>query len=568
MRKLFIILILLFTINVSFADIDSLVEEYIIKIENGNFNEEDLTEYLDSHDNTSVYKALGAFLQARQHLYRDEYNDAYKELEYALMLLKSEDNTKLRIEVLYYLSEIDQFFGNWPSVILRSSELRKLSEENEDIEKLVEANYNLAFSYLLSYDSEEANRLAVDGLELSELYDYQNGISGYYNFASVFELFKGNFLEAKNHLYKSIDFLDETSKGYIIDKPLIRAKVNLISLNYQMRNAEEAFEMFDQLIESKELTNTYYLGLLYTLRGDYLYAVDVEEAIKYYKFAYDNYKMTQTIKNSAPSDLATAEALASLYFLKDRFEESAKLFNEVYKSQKILYNYDDALLATEELENVKYDEVYERVSLLEQLNESKNKEVETRNKMLLISFSSIVILLIACLFIIKEIKLKNKTERKLYQASITDGLTNLYNRKKIFEIFESNLKENNAIILLDIDDFKVINDTFGHPVGDEVIKTVSGVLKDSVRSGDKVGRYGGEEFMIFLEDASNEELERISERIRVNIQDYKWDKEKIKTTVSIGVTKCFSEDSEEILHRVDELLYKAKRNGKNQIAIN
>ena len=124
------------------------------------------------------------------------------------------------------------------------------------------------------------------------------------------------------------------------------------------------------------------------------------------------------------------------------------------------------------------------------------------------------------------------------------------------------------MILLDLDDFKAINDTYGHLAGDEVLIKVSKIISSSIREKDSLGRYGGEEFLIFLEDTTKEELEVIGERIRVNIENYKWSYAGLKTTASIGITKCFSDDSEVVLHEVDTLMYKAKNNGKNQIAFN
>ncbi len=86
-----------------------------------------------------------------------------------------------------------------------------------------------------------------------------------------------------------------------------------------------------------------------------------------------------------------------------------------------------------------------------------------------------------------------------------------------------------------------------------------------MRNGDAVGRYGGEEFLIILDNINEEELHTVSERIRVSLAEYSWSIEGLVTTCSIGVCNIYSDDADEILHHVDQLMYKAKLNGKNQV---
>jgi diguanylate cyclase (GGDEF)-like protein len=167
--------------------------------------------------------------------------------------------------------------------------------------------------------------------------------------------------------------------------------------------------------------------------------------------------------------------------------------------------------------------------------------------------------------IIFEIKSKNKTQERLYKLSTTDSLTQVFNRGRIIEIFENKLENNNAILLLDIDNFKEINDKFGHVIGDQVLKVIAEILKESVRNGDAVGRYGGEEFLIILDNINEEELHTVSERIRAGLEEHSWSYEGLKTTCSIGVCNIYSDDADEILHHVDQLMYKAKLSGKNQV---
>lgn len=155
----------------------------------------------------------------------------------------------------------------------------------------------------------------------------------------------------------------------------------------------------------------------------------------------------------------------------------------------------------------------------------------------------------------------------------TDPLTNLWN----YGYFQYKLDEeimkakhqgyNLSVIMLDLDDFKKFNDTFGHPAGDEVLKTIGKILKDNSRKIDIVARYGGEEFAFILPYASKKEAKTIGERIRKSVEQTK-----IKGshfTISIGIAS-FKEDTtkkEELIRKADLALYKAKREGKNKIVL-
>jgi len=154
-----------------------------------------------------------------------------------------------------------------------------------------------------------------------------------------------------------------------------------------------------------------------------------------------------------------------------------------------------------------------------------------------------------------------------------DALTNVYNRKYFMHDLEKEYKilvkreVPFCLVMVDIDFFKNVNDTYGHQYGDIVLKEFATILKDSVRSVDKVSRYGGEEFIIFL--LTNEENSfNIVDNIRKKIEAFEFGIEKIKLTASFGVAECKSENtSSEIIKRADDALYDAKEKGRNRIEI-
>lgn len=160
---------------------------------------------------------------------------------------------------------------------------------------------------------------------------------------------------------------------------------------------------------------------------------------------------------------------------------------------------------------------------------------------------------------------------KLEKASETDTLTQLSNRLRIDKILErlelqfNEQKRVFSIILMDIDYFKKINDTYGHPIGDIVLKQVSSLLQESSRAYDEVGRWGGEEFIIILFDTSLDGARIKAENIRKLIENFEFDSVG-KVTCSLGVSE-FREDDDmkSLMKRTDDRLYKAKQSGRNRV---
>lgn len=159
---------------------------------------------------------------------------------------------------------------------------------------------------------------------------------------------------------------------------------------------------------------------------------------------------------------------------------------------------------------------------------------------------------------------------KLEESATIDGLTNIYNRKKISERISYELKKVDKakkinLIMFDIDNFKHINDTYGHDMGDEVLVKIAATAKSCIRQQDSIGRWGGEEFMILLPQSKKENAIEIAERIRKSIEEIKWEKMQ-KVTISLGVAEVREEDDlQSFYKRVDNRLYYAKQHGKNRV---
>ncbi|NWF91531.1 MAG: GGDEF domain-containing protein [Syntrophaceae bacterium] len=162
--------------------------------------------------------------------------------------------------------------------------------------------------------------------------------------------------------------------------------------------------------------------------------------------------------------------------------------------------------------------------------------------------------------------------------AVYDTLTNLHNRRYFEEKLAIETEKSFftgtplSLMMVDIDHFKKVNDTYGHPVGDKLLCHIASLLKSSVRKDDTVARYGGEEFVLILPGASLEVSFRIAERIRdlVEKSDFETGLSHLRLTVSIGISSFpthRARSKEELVKMADQALYSAKRGGRNQVRI-
>jgi len=168
--------------------------------------------------------------------------------------------------------------------------------------------------------------------------------------------------------------------------------------------------------------------------------------------------------------------------------------------------------------------------------------------------------------------------QQIENMAISDGLTGLFNRRHVMERFSEELERAKRLqkdlgcIMIDIDNFKNINDTYGHLVGDKTLREVSDILKNSIRTYDIAGRYGGEEFLIVLPDTGFEDALMMAERMRTNIKAQPAEKSDmapaITVTISLGIASLRDTDIsiDNMIKRADDGLYAAKKSGRDKVS--
>lgn len=171
----------------------------------------------------------------------------------------------------------------------------------------------------------------------------------------------------------------------------------------------------------------------------------------------------------------------------------------------------------------------------------------------------------------------NQANEELDRLSRMDGMTQLLNRRSWEEELLGELKRSRrsknfaSLVLFDIDHFKRVNDNYGHPAGDEVIRSVAQKLRQIKRDTDIAGRYGGEEFAVILPETDIAGAKFFAERLRKEVEKdcVIYEDEKITFTISLGIARCLEDGEDHIgwLNRSDQALYRSKEGGRNQTSV-
>ncbi|MFS4458605.1 diguanylate cyclase [Bdellovibrio sp. HCB2-146] len=276
-------------------------------------------------------------------------------------------------------------------------------------------------------------------------------------------------------------------------------------------------------------------------------------------------------KSSSPTNERDILEQRSLVYAQMREWQKAYTQSQKFKSvsDQILNNQKDNQLARVQLRF--------ETSKKEQANQLLRKELETASRIQVLQMA--VISLLALLFsvggffAIRQVRLA----RQMKSLALTDELTQIPNRRHILAYGEEALrtcKEQDkpfSVLIFDIDHFKRVNDSFGHAVGDQVIQRIAAVSKSFLRQADRVGRIGGEEFLVILPftppEAAKEVAERIRDRVaRTDMTDLELS---LNVTVSVGVCGCTNQKPplDHMMNLADEALYQVKQNGRNGVRL-
>lgn len=410
-----------------------------------------------------------------------------------------------------------------------------------------------------------------------------------------------NSLREKPKNYDFINFADLRESDNFYESNKNMCEYNLIII--EMNDIEYDYKM---IIEHFKKCSLFPISIIviansmdFSTRKN-LYDIGVMTVVDREKF---NSKRLNKYIDMVKNEIDTIRALKDMKIaVVDDSKFSLKIVKEFFKQYE-LYNVDYYSDSEEFVDkNIKYDiyildlvmPVYDGEELIYHIKDQNNNSIiilvtkysDGRSLELCLSIGAddfilkpinpklFMLRLTSC---IKKYKLNlenvNKTEL-LYQMATIDSLTGVYNRRYFIEHFSkkfvSSCEKGNkfSVILFDLDNFKQINDEYGHHNGDIVLKRTADLVSNLIRKTDIFCRWGGEEFIILLPNAKIQEATIVAEKIRREIEKMKIDGIK-KITISLGVTQCVEDDTEEdIFKRVDNSLYLAKLTGRNKVVYN
>lgn len=423
-------------------------------------------------------------------------------------------------------------------------------------EELVCAKAYIANIYYSFEDYGNASQLYHNLIDMTSeaevFYEYCACINMASAYLEIYEIEKAK--EAINILEDSLPrteyYLQEEIKASMND-----VLANICLLEEDFENADEYLKKAEGFYELNRDENAFIGGRYFVLltRGKYLTATGaLEEAQKILE------------------ELATSVDLSYYGLEEEVYKVLLSVYQATKQSDKEVEIYKKLLLVDEEFTRTVQKEYMEFASYYRENNQLKESNSRlSRDK--LISLWSIFIITLAFFAMTILVKL-------MYDRNITDQLTGVFNRKILVKL-KSKYKhkgtpENFGVLMMDIDYFKKYNDNYGHPAGDEVLKKVAKVLKESVRSKDYIIRYGGEEFLIIMNGVQSERAEMICQRIHKNLKDMAIVHEKSEVseyvTLSMGLY-CQNVPSkmnlEQLIEAADKNLYISKEQGRNRVTI-
>lgn len=202
----------------------------------------------------------------------------------------------------------------------------------------------------------------------------------------------------------------------------------------------------------------------------------------------------------------------------------------------------------------------------------KDKQFDTKFLIQIISILIIIFVIIVLILIVRTNRKLSSLNKELEISSQTDKLTSLFNRAKLDSILEKEIKYKKryetslSLIIADIDYFKNINDTYGHVVGDIILKEFADILSKNIRETDYVGRWGGEEFLLIFPQTKDSDAHIITENLRKIIEEHNF-YNNIKITASFGINECKDENPTKCVSKADKALYEAKNSNRNCVKI-
>ncbi|MGL4991978.1 MAG: tetratricopeptide repeat-containing diguanylate cyclase [Sarcina sp.] len=520
-------------------NIQSLLEQLKDKnnniVTNANLNKELGLAY---YNEKNVNEALNYFiLSQKQYEKVDDFIQSNEVIQYIITIYTKQEQYE---KIIQYSLE----FLNNTNLLYKQTSDSKYLKDSIGVYYLIATTCNIVGDYAYGKEYFEI------GESIEEKYKIKNSSNLDY-VKSNYYYYQANYNESEKYAYNGIiiDKENKSQQSYlegIILLARVQIKKNETANALQNLNIIKANlnNLKDQVIKAQYY---YYLAIMQEANGEY------DKAIENYQEAY-NYISKNNIYIV---NLGLLKGIGNCYSKLGNYRDANTYYEKYINIQQQL------VIAKENINNsiVKNNNINNPINVENQI---KIKRSQYYNNLLTASIIAVIVLLLVIVYAYLKKKAKiNRLKGELNR----DILTKAYTRRYIMNYMEELIVgyESFFVAILDIDNYKAINDNYGHLFGDIVLKRIVNTLKLITSNKVKVCRFGGEEFLIVIKSEDDESVKKIIEMMRFSIESLEWDNNK-EVTASIGVTKFIRfENLKETIKRADELLYKAKRNGKNRV---
>jgi diguanylate cyclase (GGDEF)-like protein len=524
--------------------------------------------------------AKSLFIQGAANATLRSYESAVWQLSEAKNLFVLESQSAMTFEACKSLGDTYYSLGNYEKALLEFIECIGLSKLLKEVKREALAQNNLGNVYFSLGDYEKSLLSYIESARLHQsLKDEKNEAAVNINIGNVYYVLK-RYEQALNYQQKSLEQLKRMSRHDLVAK----AYNNIGIILGEQGKFDEALashhqgltlsqQISDQFEEANSLNN---IGAIYDKLNNPI------QALAHFSHSLRLFEDIGDLEGSVETMLS----LGILHLKRNEIEQSLLCLNralslaEESKSHKQLVGVYSALSKAHRKIGDYEKALYYLELFLELREQTFNDESDRKFKSLQISYEVERAQREAELYRIKNTELTKAYEQLRAQALLLekqareDGLTGLNNRRyfehRFAEEFERALRFNHplSVAICDVDFFKKINDRFSHAIGDEVLRTVAKIFRQSIRQVDILGRYGGEEFVFLFPETALERAVMACEKIRKSVEDYNWSfvQEGLTVTVSIGVTSDLRVfNHEKMMSNADEKLYQAKNNGRNRV---
>jgi diguanylate cyclase (GGDEF)-like protein len=451
----------------------------------------------------------------------------------------------------------------------------KIQEAQNDSASIACTLNNIGLIFFSTGDTDSAIEYFSRALSIWDKLDNQRD-------AAIAKVNMANMYGLSEEYEKSIEYFLSSLKNSeeIGDERLSGIILTNIAISYyNLYNNEKAEEFFNKALtltkkndDKGNIIRAYiYLGSIFKDMGNYNLALEKEnEALQIAEEINDFFQIKYIY-----------EEIADIYAQMNDFEKALHYHIRYKEINDSLFNIEKSEQITEMETKYETEKKEQQIVLLEKDNTIANMEITKQRSMLLYLTTGIILIVIFAIIVIRLFNQKAKTAKalavangKLEELSRTDPLTKLWNRRHMHEMI--NLEKTRverefkpfSFILMDIDHFKNVNDTYGHECGDYILATMAVILRSVVRKQDVVGRWGGEEFLLFLPSTSLKGALTIAESIRKKIADYpfNYSSTDIPITATLGVSQYEETASAEACIKLaDDALYEGKESGRNRV---